>query len=1178
MQQHTSPIIATYTPLVNGPSVQLADKRKVGAAGCGTIVIRCFVGDKAFDVPMHNVLHVPDLGASLLSLTTAMDSDYTIMLKGKKAWIMTNDWNVFAEGTLDPDSRLLYLDAMTIANADHYAATASTTTATIWHSRLGHIGSERLCKSIPLTSGLKIVGSKLLKRLCTSCVQGKQHITPINREPHVKDVVLWRTAHSDVCGPFVLSLGGSRYTVTFICEASSNSIVVYMKHKSEVFKSFKDFYTYIQKHHGDVKIFRSDNGGEYKSDEFLDFCRTNGILMKPSAPYSPFMNGIAERFNRELVEHTRCMLIEAAAPLYLWPEAMAYYNLIHACTYTSTLTGMTPYEFAHGKKPDISNFRVFGCVAYVLDPHPTNKLASKSIVCVYLRPEGLSGIHRLFNPVTRRIITSRNVVCDEHKMYYKLKLLGEAPTTAPSTQVRTNVGDDILEPKENSSNDGGDTYVTPNSVPRPVVDTRPGYDATPTGDATNRSDAALPGDAATTGDATSSGEASKRNVPPSINPIADDDDDIVTEEGGGRYPPELVADGDSDAGDDTIDDIDDVFAEDERYRSDDEEIFTSDEAPTKRVRFSEESHQPPPDTTISSNSSDNNSNTHRYPRRIHNPPGRFSSFLANQSSLNETCCYNFFAKDYQTVSEEEFFYDYDEPKTYEEAISGPEAKFWIKAIDDELNALRKRTTFGPKGLCPEGKIAIDSKWVFKKKRDAQGKVVRYKARLCAKGFTQVQGIDFEETYTPVARLNSIRTLLAIALKEGLDIYQLDIDSAYLYGDIDAEIYLRCPQGMDALDDEVVQLLKALYGLRQAGKIWYHVLAEELTRLGFTVSQVDKCIYVSRQTEHGLILIAIYVDDIVAVCTKSGYDYLCTELRKKFELKTIGLANWILGIQIIRDGDTIKLSQRAYLAETLKMFGMTDCKPSHVPSRGGDINIERFGQHDDDAQPALFEAPTVYRRAVGRLMYAMVSTRPDICFSVILAARFMAYPTVEAWRYIKRLLRYVAATLDYGLVCKSNPTSLVGYCDSDWAGDIGDRRSVSGYVVSYGGMIISWGCKKQTTVALSSTEAEYMSISDASKELLWVRALLASIGYPENSATTLHIDNKSAIALTSNPRDHRRTKHIDIRFHFIRQQILDNVIAPVYIETRRQVADILTKPLNAILFKEHRDAIGVNVVK
>lgn len=517
----------------------------------------------------------------------------------------------------------------------------------------------------------------------------------------------------------------------------------------------------------------------------------------------------------------------------------------------------------------------------------------------------------------------------------------------------------------------------------------------------------------------------------------------------------------------------------------------------------------------------------------------------------------------------------EEPKTLSDALNGQYSKQWKKAVNAEYESLIKNETWDLVDL-PDDKNLVGSKWVFKIKQNVDGEIDRFKARLVAQGYSQEPGIDFNEIYAPVARYNSIRSVLAIANQLDLHIHQMDVKSAFLNGTLSEDIYMKQPDGfVDKNNPEkVCKLKKSLYGLKQAARCWNVVMDEFLKSNGYIQSNADPCIYskiVKRNSKDILILMAVYVDD--TIIATSDIEILNGEKLKlcdKFEMDDRGEVHYLLGMRIKRNRMSRELSidQTTYLEGVLKKFEMTECKPVSTPLEAG----KKFVKLRDDEKSIDV---TRYQAAIGSLTYASIGTRPDISAAVGVLSQFMSNPSSEHWTGVKRILRYLKGTLTFGLkFIASKNFSLVGYSDADWAGDINSRKSTSGYLFRIGDATVSWRSKKQAVIALSSTEAEYIALSSAAQEAIWLRRLLDSIHCTQKSGTVVFEDNQGAIALSSNPNNHPRTKHIDIKYHYTRELVQNGVIRLIYCPTNDMLADMFTKGLDRIKFEQMRLKIGV----
>jgi hypothetical protein len=504
-----------------------------------------------------------------------------------------------------------------------------------------------------------------------------------------------------------------------------------------------------------------------------------------------------------------------------------------------------------------------------------------------------------------------------------------------------------------------------------------------------------------------------------------------------------------------------------------------------------------------------------------------------------------------------------EPKNIDEAIID---EFWLLAMQEELNQFTRNDVWD---LVPRSKniSTIGTKWIFRNKLDEHGNVVRNKARLVAQGYSQEEGIDYDETYAPVARLESIRLLLAYACYMNFKLYQMDVKNAFLNGFIKEEVYVEQPPGFEneKFPNHVFKLKKALYGLKQAPRAWYERLRDFLLTSGFSIGKIDTTLFIKR-VNSDILLIQVYVDDIIFGSTN---EVLCQEFSKtmqdEFEMSHMGELNYFLGLQIKQLKNGIFINQSKYAKEILKRFEMDSTSSKRTPM-STTTSLDK-----DDSGKSINQK--LYRGMIGSLLY-ITASRPDIMFSVCLCARYQSNPKESHLKAVKRIFRYLNHTHDFGLFYpKSSTFDLVTYSDADFAGCKSDRKSTSGTCHFVGHSLVSWFSKKQNSVSLSTTEAEYIAASLACAQLLWMKQTLLDYGVSCN-VSHIYCDNTSAINLSKNPVHHSRTKHIDIRHHFLRDHVLKGDISLDFISTDRQIADILTKPLKEDTFVNLRRELGI----
>lgn len=507
----------------------------------------------------------------------------------------------------------------------------------------------------------------------------------------------------------------------------------------------------------------------------------------------------------------------------------------------------------------------------------------------------------------------------------------------------------------------------------------------------------------------------------------------------------------------------------------------------------------------------------------------------------------------------------DEPRTLNDAKSSPEWPNWQKAIDEEMQALNKNKTWILVDRPPNTKL-VKNKWVFKVKLDPQGKIERFKARLVAKGYSQIENVDYKETYAPVASMNTIRILFAVANQRRMQILQFDVKTAFLHGDLDETIYMEYPDGLPNPKNKVCKLIKSLYGLKQAPRQWNKKFDDFLKRFNLQQSKIDKCMYFNNDRT---LLIAIYVDDgLVASSDPKLLTNLVNYLRDQFELKVMECEAY-LGFQVSRDKEngTLFLHQSHYATKILEKFNMADCNPTSTP--------EEVKQTDTDGKELGPEYP--FKELVGSLLYLTTCTRPDIAHAVSMASR-TSKPTTEHWMRLKRILRYLKGTLNQGILFRwEDSPELVGYSDANYAMDEETRRSTTGYTVMYCGAPIAWRCQRQPIVTLSTAEAEYVSGCELVKELLPIRQLMIEIGEIENKPVTIFIDNQSTIKMAKDEGSQQRTKHIDVREKWLNEQHDKGTIAVQHVPGESQIADILTKPLHKTKFAKNRDLLVSTLV-
>ncbi|KAJ4751816.1 polyprotein [Rhynchospora pubera] len=973
--------------------VKLGDDKVINVEGKGTVAVQTSQHNTRL---LYDVYFIPQLTQNLLSIGQLIENGYSVIFEERKCTITDKATQQIMAVVEMATNKLFPLE---ISSVEEKVMTAKLSNPSeIWHLRYGHLN----------VNGLKLLSQKQMVfglpeikeiGLCEGCAYGKQSRLPFPKDHAMRARQVLEIVHTDLCGPMETeSFGGSKYFLLFIDDFSRMTWVFFLKNKSETLEHFKKFKAMTEKQTGkQLKVLRSDRGGEYQSKEFNQFCEKEGIHHQLTTPYTPQQNGVAERKNRTVVEMARSMLKSKGLPNQLWAEAVATTVYILNLSPTKAVLNQTPFEAWFERKPSVAHLRVFGCIAYTLiSSQNRRKLDQKSEKCVFIGYCLQSKGYRLYNPKSNKIVVSRDVMFDENATW----------NWSEKTQT-TPVEVSIQEEFEDEEDEGNMELQSEPNLPKPL------------------------------------------------------------------------------------------------------QVYTR------------RNNQPPPQKT------------------------------KTMQELYETTQVLYVA----------------DPTTFEEAA---DKKEWQQAMKNELVAIEQNKTWQLVEP-PADRNIIGVKWVYKTKIGADGSIQKHKARLVAKGYAQKFGIDYEETFSPVARFETIRLLLALAAQLKQHVYQFDVKSAFLNGDLMEEVYVEQPEGfmVEGKENWVYKLNKALYGLKQAPRAWYSRIDSHFLKHGFERSQNEPNLYVKRKGNEGLLVVCLYVDDMMYMGTSEEMILQFKQcMLQQFEMTDLGKMHYFLGLEVEQEEGSIFISQRKYAADLLEKFGLKGCNSASIPMDPNEKLISNDGTGGAD--------PTRFRSLIGELMY-LTQTRPDIAYSVGAVSRFMQKPTKQHMGAAKRILRYIAGTLTHGLWYTATKIPiLVGFSDSDWAGCVEDRRSTSGHAFFFGNSAISWSSKKQTTVALSSSEAEYNAVTTAACQGVWLRRLLAEMSQEQKKATDVFCDNQSTIAIAKNPVHHNRTKHIDIRMHFIRELIEKGEIKLEYIGTEYQVADILTKALALKKFEYCRSMIGVGV--
>ncbi|GJW27623.1 zinc finger, CCHC-type containing protein [Tanacetum coccineum] len=984
--------------------VRFGDGSYIEIKGKGSILIKC--DDEKQRIISH-VYYIPDLKSNLLSLGQFTEIGCKVVMEDDELQLYDMDNKIFIRVTRQRNR--LYKANLRIGTPVCLLANLKDD-SWLWHARLGHLNFESL-KSMAqkdLVHGIPTI--KHTTQICDVCLIGKHSRTPFPKKSKARSTSPLDLVYGDLCGPITPPTpSGKKYIFLLVDDYSRYMWVYFLTTKDQAFDTFKEFKKSIENElRTTLKMLRTDRGGEFTSNEFMQYCKENGIARQLTAPYSPQQNGVVERRNRTIMSMTRCMMKATNLPQNFWAEAVRHAIYILNSVPTKALEDITPYEAIKQRKPNLENLRVFGCIAYAKVPsqHLT-KLDDRSTRMVYLGNEQGSKAYRLFDPTTQRICVSRDVKFKENETWdwkdYMSELINDEPEW---TDFR--IGD--LEATNEHHDQGFQPIEEDNEFPN------------------------------------------------------NDDDDYVSPT---RDSPSH-----------------------------------SQTPHTPSTSSSQVNSQVTPNTSTQSYYQSDNDST-----QVINSPSHFDHTpLRGFRTLSDL---------YENT--EELLLAEDEPKNYKEASSDQK---WIEAMKVELDSINRNNTWELTTL-PKGHKAIGLKWVFKTKKDANGNIIKHKARLVAKGYIQQHGIDFEEVFAPVARMETIRLLLAIAANNKWEVHHLDVKSAFLHGDLKEEVYVTQPEGFIKRQDngKVYRLIKALYGLRQAPRAWNIKLDNTLKSLDFKKCALEQAIY-TKKSKDSILLIGVYVDDLIITGTpKKEIDKFKAQMEEKFEMSDLGLLAYYLGIEVTQTNGDISIKQSAYASKILKEAGMIDCNETLIPMDPG-TRLTKITE-------GTMVNSTEYRSLIGCLRY-LLHTRPDLSYSVGLLSRFMQEPREQHMKAIRQVLRYVQGTKDHGITYKHNRGNKIhGYSDSSYGVNTQEGKGTTGIIFYYGESPISWSTQKQATVALSSCESEFIAATAAATQALWLKRLLSGynrVNTTEGKGTTsiIFYYGESPISWSTQ----KQIKHID----------------------------------------------------
>ena len=979
------------------------------------------------------------------------------------------------------------------------------------------------------------------------------------------------------------------------------------------------------------KYLHTDNGKEFIDKHTKAFNAEKGITHTLTSPYSSLQNPVAERINRTIGEGCLALLLCAYLPLCFWTYSVNYFNFVKARTPHKSLNFSNPIASwnifnTHRTSIDLYDIRIFGCEAYVLD-EKSLKAHPKAFRCIYLGPSDTHKGSIFYNLFTKKIIFSRNFIVNEQcvpgKSYFPniydryfgptppfdisdIPFCNEQPTTSlnfdnnnipysnlfefDNNSSKDNSVDVDNEQNEEKKKDKDDSFDLPSSE-KPITDNdeteldddyvnispeqmnifdRSVFSKVGEGDmpplepkspATQRVATSKPTSSPSSSSSPSNDDAksSPNDTQESIlvdglyewvavtgkrstkfgkdiggrwlHGGNDFDYEIKWANGESTYEPETLA---------------------KEYAADAIEEFNLKHQPSTTENFQPELDLPTTDVEGGGgeNPSDSPQETTSFTNFCNFVHIGFFCYL---SKLVPTSFYGSW-RNMKT------------PKNRKEMLHSPEREQWLAAERKELDSLKKMGTW--KRVKRPKKKAITCTWVYKLKPPTTlNPLPIFKARLCAHGFKQREGIDYSGTFAQVATLKAFRILLWLSVFLKYRATQLDVESAFLAGKLDKEIYMSPPSGYE---DEIgnVLLIKSIYGLKQAPRIWYFTLVKALHSLGFKELITDSCIF--KHTTSNCYLL-VFVDDIICITNDEKFrSHVEGKLQSIFHIKILGTLKHFIGIQIDTDNNgTMHIHQHDYVQKLCDVFKSFFTSRSSTVNCPCDSNVKfTTTQQPTNAAEQKKMSNYPYRKLIGSLLY-LLGTRPELYFIIISLSRFVNNPGFIHWLAALRVLFYVCNTPLFGLLIRPNQLlKLKVYVDADHGGNLDDRKSISGYIIYLGSTPIVWRARRQKgKPATSSCEAEYIALSACVNEIVWIIAFLSELGFKVPLPVPMFCDNNSANDLAHNPVHHERTKHIDIRYHRIREFIFDGTIEIFYVNTLDNPADIFTKSVTVSVFKK-----------
>lgn len=1048
----------------------------------------------------------------------------------------------------------------------------------IYHRRFGHIGPAKLRRLHLLTNLKKAIKIPKDRDICGPCKIGK-----LTNRRH-KELSDWKEeplelVQADICGPFPPSMRKYRYFIELIDHGTRRKWLLLLKTKGDAIPKLDKWKKQEEvAQRRTLRAFRTDNAGELKKI-ILQWAASSGLKEQHTIPHNSFMNGLPERGIRTTTANVRAMLEDANLPVEFWCEAA------EASTYIRNRIDEGPikngeevscWEAYTGEVPDISHMRAWGSVCWMpvfkgshMKGGRSDKLMATGRIGVFMGYSDTTDKHfKVYAPDRGYTITTHVVEVDETRkggsIDIRLRSYAGSQGTQNTLPDRMPVG---RPPAQNKPKRGVAQISAPVHQPPTLTAQDDEFESLPTTEPPADAESLTP---------LAASEPPTEPFDTSIIPDLSAHKHVYVDDDGSPLQGDTIV----------VDTSGDV-AEMEREGSPDTVLDPRLE--TQDVPIPPTPPDPVPDApeTPYFFRHESREKRKRSDSQVEED-GRVRKLIrAHIARIEEEVEFHDIALDWEEYAylcnSKRRFYPGTKvpiPKTYQEAISDPKyGKFWLQATGTEINGLNGNTTWEEE-IAPDGTNLVSMKWVFTVKLTVDGTIDRFKARLVARGFSQVYGEDFTETFAPTVRADTLRVFFAIVAKENLECHGLDVKNAFTESLLEEKIFCSAPPGVAVKKGYSLRLLRALYGLKQSARCWNLAAKQALFEAGFVQSKADPCLFTHHKRN---LMVLVYVDDMVFSAKKMDQITWFKEfIASKWNIVDLGECRKVLGMRVTRDrkSKTLYLDQETYVKNMCAKFGIPHAR--HNPKKAFPLNGYDgiLPAKDDETRINVQE----YQEICGSMMHAMVYTRPDIAFAVGKLAQFMSQPVERHGQAAKSLLRYLIATnhfkVRYG---PGGDSRLCVFADSDWAGDPSDRKSTSGGAARLYDGFVAWVSKKQKSTSTSSTEAEYIAACLLAKLGQWLAQLLRDMGRPElvgenGSCVAMKGDNKGAIELIKNSILHERSKHIYIQYHYIRDLYELDRITIDYIPTQEMLADGLTKPLTGPTFGRWIGLIGLETEK